>query len=82
MIILLVGTTGVHHTLVAAHLYLQNIPAREFTQLNGYCDLSLECSGFPVNIGCDRYGNSVYTLGLGRLSTVSARLWELILRSC
>lgn len=73
MIIFLVGTTGVHHTLVAAHLYLQNIPAREFTQLNGYCDLSLECSGFPVNIGCDRYGNSVYTLGLGRLVRIGSR---------
>ncbi len=73
MIILLVGTTGVHHTLVAAHLYLQNTSVKEFNQLDGYCDLSLDSSGFPINIGCDRYGNHVYTLGLGRLVSIGSR---------
>ncbi|NLW45175.1 MAG: DUF3189 family protein [Syntrophomonadaceae bacterium] len=74
MIILLVGTTGVHHTLVAAHLYLKkNISAGEFAHLDGYCDLSLEGSGFPIAIGCDGYGNNVYTLGLGRLVEIGNR---------
>ena len=72
MIILLVGTTGVHHILVAAHLYLQNTSAKEFTKLDGYCDLSLDSSGFPIHIGCDRLGNRVYTLGLGRLVGVGS----------
>ena len=70
MIIVLPGTTAVHHTLVAAHLYLNTINAPDFGRLDGYCDMSMDYSGYPLYIGNDKYGNQVYTLGLGRLVEV------------
>lgn len=70
MIIVLPGTTAVHHTLVAAHLYLNTINAPDFGRLDGYCDMSMDYSGYPLYIGNDNNGNQVYTLGLGRLVEV------------
>ncbi len=70
MKIILVGTTAVHHTLVAAHLYLNTIVGPNLDILDGYCDMSLDYSGYPLYIGSDENNNQVYTLGLGRLIEV------------
>ncbi|MGE5545057.1 MAG: DUF3189 family protein [Bacillota bacterium] len=67
------GTTAVHHTLVAAHLYLNTIDKPDFDRLEGYCDMSFDYSGYPLYIGNDKYDNRVYTLGLGRLVEVGCR---------
>ncbi|MGI6549107.1 MAG: DUF3189 family protein [Syntrophomonadales bacterium] len=73
MIIVLAGTTAVHHTLVAAHLYLNTIAEPDFDRLEGYCDMSYDYSGYPLYIGRDKDDNRVYTLGLGRLVEVGCR---------
>ena len=73
MIILLAGTTAVHHTLVAAHLYLNTITDPDFGKLDNYCDMSFDYSGYPLYIGRDQHDNQVYTLGLGRLVEVGCR---------
>lgn len=73
MKIVLVGTTAVHHTLVAAHLYMNTIHGPDFGKLDGYCDMSLDYSGYPLFIGNDEDDNQIYTLGLGRLIDVGYR---------
>ncbi len=73
MIIVLAGTTAVHHTLVAAHLYLNTITEPDFGRLEYYCDMSFDYSGYPLYIGRDINGHQVYTLGLGRLIEVGCR---------
>jgi len=73
LIIVLAGTTAVHHTLVAAHLYLNTIDAPDFSRLDGYCDMSFDYSGYPFYVGNDQHENRVYTLGLGRLVDVGCR---------
>ena len=62
-----------HHPLVAAHVYLGTINAPDFARLGGYCEMSLDNSGYPLEIGNDPHGNQVYTLGLGRLIDVGSR---------
>lgn len=66
MKIIFLGTTGVHHSLVAANLYLDRVKGRNFEMLKGYADLDKDASGFPIFIDEDEQGNLVYTLGAGR----------------
>lgn len=66
MKLVFIGTTAVHHALVAAHLYLNNAKTIEDVYaLDGYCDTSLDRTGYPVYVGKDRHENKIYTLGLG-----------------
>jgi hypothetical protein len=66
MKIVFLGTTGVQHSLIAAHIYLGQLKEQDFRSLEYYCDLSQEPSGFPIFIGDDARGNSVYSLGVGK----------------
>ena len=66
MKIVFLGTTGVQHSLIAAHIYLGQLGSEDFRSLKYYCDLSQESSGFPLFIGDDARGNQVYSLGVGK----------------
>jgi len=63
--ILILGTSGVHHTLIAANMLLDRFKG-ELTTMKGYCDTWLDRSGCPIYVGTDRDGHRVYTLGVGR----------------
>jgi hypothetical protein len=66
MDIIFLGTTGVHHALVAAHIYLENLPDEKYYNLHNYANLALEAEGAPIYIGRDKPGNRVYSLGGGK----------------
>ncbi|MDD2619248.1 MAG: DUF3189 family protein [Syntrophomonadaceae bacterium] len=66
MKIIFLGTTGVHHSLIAAYVYLQRLPDRDFKMIPGFSDIKKDDSGFPLFIDEDSLGNQVYTLGAGR----------------
>lgn len=65
MNILFLGTTGVHHTLVAAHEYLGTLQNNDCRSIQYFADNEREESGYPNFIGFDSIGNKVYTLGGG-----------------
>ncbi|MGI5921398.1 MAG: DUF3189 family protein [Syntrophomonadaceae bacterium] len=73
MKILFIGTTGVHHTLVAAHLFLGRLHKSDFHLVEGYADDHLDESGFPILVDDDGKGNQVYALGVGREVQVAER---------
>lgn len=62
--VLILGVSGVHHTLVAAHMLMDSFNG-ELNAINGYCNSELDVSGYPIYVGKDRYGNELYTLGAG-----------------
>ena len=64
MNILFLGTSGVHHALIAANVYLKN-PVADFNSLTDFANRDLESSGFPIYVGQDKEGNRVYSMGAG-----------------
>lgn len=65
MNILILGTTGVHHPLIAANMLINKFE-HGLGSLERYCDMELDRSGFPIYVGSDVEGNRVYTLGVGK----------------
>lgn len=65
MNILFIGTTGIHHTLLAAHLYLGQFNGKDYRQLKFWGDFPREAQGRPLFIDYDDRGNMVYVLGVG-----------------
>jgi len=66
MKIIFIGTTGVHHSLVAANLFVnQGIPYN-LNQIPGFADNNQDHRGLPIFVGHDDRGNEVYSLGAGR----------------
>ncbi len=65
MNILFIGTTGIHHTLIAAHLYLDHLDHQNYHDLKFWGDWSKEALGLPLFVDCDEMGNKVYVLGVG-----------------
>jgi hypothetical protein len=53
MVIVFLGKTGVHHAMVAAHLFLRDIPRDEINRIDNWADLSAENAGMPLFIGHD-----------------------------
>lgn len=64
MNILFLGTSGVHHTLIAANIYLKK-PVTDFNSIPDFANIALESSGFPIYVGQDKEDNQVYSLGAG-----------------
>ncbi|MDD3272393.1 MAG: DUF3189 family protein [Syntrophomonadaceae bacterium] len=64
MNIIFLGTSGVHHALIAANVYLKN-PVADFNSLTDFANRDLESSGFPIYVGQDKEGNRVYSMGAG-----------------
>lgn len=65
MIIVFLGTIGIYHPVLAAHLYLDRELNDDHSQLSGWGDFSQEDSGDPILVGWDSFGNQVYALGAG-----------------
>lgn len=70
MNILFIGTTGIHHTLIAASLYLNRLMGQDFNKLTFWDDRGRESLGVPLFLGTDGRGNKVYVLGVG---------WEVVM---
>lgn len=66
MKVIFVGTTGVHHTLVAAEVYLQGEISGKIEKLPHFADQEKDHVGKPIFVGVDGKGNEVYSLGTGR----------------
>jgi len=64
MNILFLGTSGVHHALIAANIYLKK-PVTDFNSIPDFANIALESSGFPIYVGQDKEDNQVYSLGAG-----------------
>lgn len=65
MHILFIGTNGVYHPLIAAHLHLQSLNTDDYRSLQCFADHELEKNGRPLFIGFDSENNRIYTLGVG-----------------
>jgi len=63
MNIIFLGTTGIHHTLIAAHLYLGKLEQESYTNLKFWDDRKREEIGYPIFIDYDKKRNKVYSLG-------------------
>ncbi|MDD3365068.1 MAG: DUF3189 family protein [Syntrophomonas sp.] len=66
MNILFLGATGIHHTLIAAHLYLGKPEPVNFRNIKFWDDRSKEMLGYPLFLDQDEQRNRVYSLGVGR----------------
>lgn len=66
MKVIFIGTTGVHHALIAAHVYVKNDMPEDPTALPHFADQKLDHTGTPIFVGPDQQGNEVYCLGAGR----------------
>jgi hypothetical protein len=66
MKIIFLGTTGIHHTVIAANAHLKFPLDKPFYNPEEFGNLELEATGFPIYIGEDNNGNQIYSLGAGR----------------
>jgi len=76
MNIIFLGTTGVHHALVAANIYVGHLKDKKYYILKDYANLHLELTGFPIFIGKDKQGNRVYSLGAGKDLAIAKKMIE------
>ncbi len=76
MNILFLGTTGVHHTLIAAYLYLNKPVPTYHRNMKFWDDHIREAEGYPLFIDWDEQHNSVYSLGAGKSVEMAARSIE------
>jgi hypothetical protein len=65
MNILFLGTTGVHHTLVAANFFLSKPQTNDLKKLTFWDNREKNLSGYPIFIDYDNKGNKIYSLGCG-----------------
>lgn len=66
MKVIFIGTTGVHHALVAANLLVGQGDDGRYSSLRGFADTGIESSGKPFLVSDDGRGNQVYSLGVGK----------------
>lgn len=71
--ILFLGSIGVYHTLLAAHLYLGTLKSEDFNALEFWGDQIREKSGEPILAGYDADKNPVYCLGAGLEVTMTQK---------
>lgn len=76
MRIIFLATTGVHHGLIAAYVYLEQLLDKDFIMLQGFGDIYKDSSGLPIFIDEDSLGNQVYTLGAGKNVLMAKRTIE------
>ena len=76
MKIVFLGTIGIYHPILAAHLYLGRELDGNNSRLSGWGDFSQEGSGDPISVGQDRFGNQVYALGAGAEVTMTRNTIE------
>lgn len=65
MNILFIGTCGVYHPLVAAHLHLHKKDPVDYREVPFFGDYKLEKGGRPLAVGTDAASNQLFVLGVG-----------------
>ncbi|MDD4802358.1 MAG: DUF3189 family protein [Syntrophomonas sp.] len=78
--LLFLGTTGIYHTLIAAHLYVNKAFPADFTNLKYWGDLSKENWGYPLFLDQDEHSNKIYSLGVGLNLQMSANSIQQLVR--
>ncbi|HWP96620.1 MAG TPA: DUF3189 family protein [Syntrophomonadaceae bacterium] len=76
MKVLFLGTSGVHHPLVAANLFTGRFLSHDLRMIKGFCDSYYDESGDPIYVAEDSSGNEVYALGVGSEVEVGQRSIE------
>ncbi len=76
MKLVFLGTIGIYHPVLAAHLYLDHELGNDNSHLPGWGDFSQEGSGDPILVGQDSLGNEVYALGAGVEVTMTRKTIE------
>lgn len=76
MNIIFLGTSGVHHALIAANIYLKKT-VTDFNSIPDFANIALESSGFPIFVGEDNQGNQVYSLGAGDVEMAKKSIEDL-----
>lgn len=68
-----IGTSGVHHPLVAAYVYLNRIEFEDVRFLPKFCDGYYDQLRQPLLIARDKQGDEVYALGVGNDVEIGAK---------
>lgn len=66
MNVIFVGPTGVHHALIAAHIFMGDLHNNDYSQIAYYGDQNADLSGELIYVGQAEEGVQVYTFGAGR----------------
>lgn len=66
MNIIFVGPTGVHHALIAAHIFMGDLHNNDYRHIKQFGDWRLDSKGELIYVGQDSEGTQVYTFGAGR----------------
>lgn len=66
MKVIFLGTTGVHHTLAAARIYIDGVQPSDLYDIHEFADQAQDHTGHPILVGRDKQGNDVYSLGAGK----------------
>lgn len=66
MNLIFIATTGVHHALVAAQIYLGRLEKDDFRLVRHFADKNLDQNGNLLYIGQDVDGTEIYCLGAGK----------------
>lgn len=65
MNIVFVGTTGIHHVLLATHYYLYNRLPENWEDIKYFGNVKVEQEGLPIYIDNDNKQNRIFALGVG-----------------
>jgi len=63
--IIFMGSTGVHHTLLAANIFIDPQSGRDYQNMPHFNDYQQEAGGHLIYIGSDSEGVRIYSLGVG-----------------
>jgi hypothetical protein len=63
--VIFVGPTGVHHALIAAHIFMGNLHSNDYRFIEHYGDIRLDSKGELLYVGQTAEGVKVYTFGAG-----------------
>lgn len=66
MNIIFVGPTGVHHALIAAHIFMGDLYNNDYSEVEHFGDETADLSGELIYVGQDEEGSQIYTFGAGR----------------
>lgn len=72
MYVIFVGLTGVHHALIAAHVFMGDLNNTEFRLIQHFCDKDMDQKGSLFYVGKDANGVQVYTFGAGHNPELAA----------
>lgn len=66
MNVIFVGPTGVHHALIAAHIFMGDLHSNDYREVEHFGDQTADLSGELIYVGQNAEGVHVYTFGAGR----------------